>query len=120
LLAVLTFPDTDELEVHLTFDGRRIIGRAAASNGVLGVVEATVDGLRAFAPSLSFTPVWARELERGEDLEVHLVGCEVHTAEGSRRNGLASGASPIEAAARATLHALNRTLTPALVPAESA
>ena len=48
MLAVLTFPDTDELEVHLTFEGRRIIGRAVASNGILGVVEAMVDGLRVF------------------------------------------------------------------------
>ena len=28
LLAVLAFPDTDELEVHLILDGRRTIGRA--------------------------------------------------------------------------------------------
>ena len=52
LLAVLTFPDTDELEVHLTFEGRRIIGRAVASNGILGVVEAMVDGLKVFVPRL--------------------------------------------------------------------
>lgn len=119
LLAVLTFPDTDELEVHLTFDGRRIIGRAAASNGVLGVVEATIDGLRAFAPGLTFTPVWAREFDQDRDPDVHLVGCEVRTESGARRNGLASGASPIEAAARATLHALNRTLAPALAAVRS-
>ena len=31
LLAVLVFPDTDELEVHLIHDGRRTIGRAPAS-----------------------------------------------------------------------------------------
>ncbi|HEY5012197.1 MAG TPA: hypothetical protein VIK61_05755, partial [Acidimicrobiia bacterium] len=30
LLAVLSFPDTDELEVHLILDGRRTIGRAPA------------------------------------------------------------------------------------------
>jgi len=118
LLAVLTFPDTDELEVHLTYAGRRIIGRATASRGVLGVVEATLDGLREFAPDLHLTPVWAREVEGGGAAEgdMHLVGCELHTAEGARRNGLASGASPIEAAARATLHALNRSLGPALTP----
>jgi hypothetical protein len=120
LLAVLTFPDTDELEVHLTFAGRRIIGRAAASNGVLGVVEATIDGLRAFAPGLTFTPVWAREFDQDREPDVHLVGCEVRTESGARRNGLASGASPIEAAARATLHALNRTLAPALAEVRSA
>src|SRR5262245_23012612 len=36
LLAVLAFPDTDELEVHLILDGRRTIGRSSSSNGLLG------------------------------------------------------------------------------------
>jgi hypothetical protein len=110
LLAVLTFPDTDELEVHLTFDGRRIIGRSVASNGILAVVEAMVDGLKKFAPRLEFTPSWARVLndERGHD--VHLVACELTAPDGGRRLGIAAGASAIEAAARATLHALNRSI----------
>ncbi len=110
LLAVLTFPDTDELEVHLTFEGRRIIGRAVASNGILGVVEAMVDGLRVFVPQLEYTPSWARVLDddRGD---VHLVACELLAPDLSRRLGVASGASAIEAAARATLHALNRSIS---------
>lgn len=111
LLAVLTFPDTDELEVHLTFEGRRVIGRSVASNGILAVVEAMVDGLKMFAPKLEFTPSWARVLndERGPDS--HLVACELIAADESRRLGIASGASAIEAAARATLHALNRSIS---------
>ena len=120
LLAVLTFPDTDELEVHLTFSGRRIIGRAAASKGALGVVEATVDGLRAFAPSFEFTPVWAKLVNEDGDRETHVVACELTTGDGGRRLGIAVGASPIEAAARATLHALNRTLSPELTDAAPA
>lgn len=115
LLAVLTFPDTDELEVHLTFQGRRIIGRSVASNGILAVVEAMVDGLKVFAPKLEFTPSWARVLndERGPDS--HLVACELIAVDESRRLGIASGASAIEAAARATLHALNRSIAQHLV-----
>lgn len=109
LLAVLTFPDTDELEVHLTFEGRRIIGRAVASNGILGVVEAMVDGLRVFVPALEFTPSWARELD--DERELHLVACELTAPDDTRRLGIASGASAIEAAARATLHALNRSIS---------
>ncbi len=108
LLAVLTFPDTDELEVHLTFEGRRIIGRAVASNGILGVVEAMVDGLKVFVPRLEFSPSWARELEDERDL--HLVAVELLALD-SRRLGIAAGASAIEAAARATLHALNRSIS---------
>ncbi len=117
LLAVLTFPDTDELEVHLTFEGRRVIGRAVASNGILAVVEAMVDGLKMFAPKLEFTPSWARVLndERGHDS--HLVACELTAPDNSRRLGIASGASAIEAAARAALHALNRSMSQHLADA---
>ncbi|HET9730400.1 MAG TPA: hypothetical protein VFR41_13295 [Acidimicrobiia bacterium] len=46
LLAVLAFPDTDELEVHLILEGRRTIGRAAASAGLLGAAEATIDAVK--------------------------------------------------------------------------
>jgi hypothetical protein len=114
LLAVLTFPDTDELEVHLTFEGRRIIGRAVASNGILGVVEAMVDGLKVFVPKLQFTPSWARVLN-DDGRDVHVVACELLAPDDSRRLGIASGASAIEAAARATLHALNRAISRLLV-----
>jgi hypothetical protein len=118
LLAVLTFPDTDELEVHLTLDGRRTIGRAAASRGLLGAVEATLDALRAFAPTLTLASGWARPIDVSSD-EPFLVACEVSTGAGSARHGIATGGSPIEAAARASLHALNRTLARSL-DAESA
>ncbi len=113
LLAVLTFPDTDELEVHLTFAGRRVIGRGAARGGPLGVVEATIDGLAALVGPLPYRPAWARPLpaegDRGALVAVGLGG-----GDDVARYGLAGGASEIEAAARATLHALNRTLAPAL------
>jgi hypothetical protein len=106
LLAVLTFPDTDELEVHLTLAGKRAIGRAAASRGLLGAVEATVDAIRVFVPDLDATASWARTLESSSG-EPFLVAVGLLTA-GSSRHGLATGGSPIEAAGRATLHALNR------------
>jgi len=116
LLAVLTFPDTDELEVHLTLDGRRAIGRAAASRALLGAVEATLDALTTFLPELDTKASWARTLESaaGEPylVGVGLVGSEVH----AHRHGLATGASPIEAAARATLHAVNRLVSRSPAP----
>lgn len=115
LLAVLTFPDTDELEVHLTLDGRRTIGRAAASRGLLGAVEATLDALRAFAPTLTLGPGWARPIDVSSN-EPFLVACEVSAGAGAARHGIATGSSPIEAAARASLHALNRTLARSLDP----
>ena len=42
--------------------------------------------------------------------DVHVVACELLAPDDSRRLGIASGASAIEAAARATLHALNRAV----------
>ncbi len=113
---MLTFPDTDELEVHLTFEGRRIIGRAVASNGILGVVEAMVDGLKVFVPTLEFTPSWARVLN-DDGSSAHVVACELLAPDGTRRLGIASGASAIEAAARSTLHALNRAIAKQLADA---
>jgi hypothetical protein len=107
---VLTFPDTDELEVHLTLAARRTIGRAAASRGLLAAVEATLDALRGFVPNLAYEPAWARTLETstgdGFLVAAGLTGVETQKA----RHGLASGASAIEAAARATLQALNRSI----------
>ena len=109
LLAVLTFPDTDELEVHLTFGGRRIIGRSAASAAITGAATATVEGLRTFAPKLDGTVEWASELTDQSTESEYVVACSI-AVDGATRLGIASGGSRIEAAARATLHALNRTM----------
>ena len=109
LLAVLTFPDTDELEVHLTFGGRRIIGRSAASAAIIGAATATVEGLRTFAPKLDGTVEWVSELTDQSTESEYVVACSI-AIDGATRLGIASGGSRIEAAARATLHALNRTM----------
>lgn len=109
LLAVLTFPDTDELEVHLTYSGRRIIGRALASEGIAGAINATLFGLRNFVPDLAIDMVWSEELTEHSTDATTVVACEV-TIDGEARQGIAAGGSRIEAAARAALHALNRSL----------
>ena len=109
LLAVLTFPDTDELEVHLTYEGRRVIGRAAASTGVSGAVAATLEGLHNFAPELAADLLWAEELAGHEAAHASVVACALQ-ADGHAVLGIAAGGSRIEAAARSALHALNRTL----------
>lgn len=109
LLAVLTFPDTDELEVHLTFGGRRVIGRAQASAGVFGAAKATLEGLAGFAPTLPAQLAWSTELTDQSSETAYVVACCV-TVESGSRLGIAAGGSRIEAAARATLHSLNRAL----------
>jgi hypothetical protein len=114
LLAVLAFPDTDELEVHLVLDGRRTIGRAAARHGIDGAVEATIDAVRELGlqTDLSPRPRWTRTLDdAGYDDEVVVaVALEGVDDRRSVQYGVASGASLIDAAARATLDALNRRL----------
>ncbi len=109
LLAVLTFPDTDELEVHLTFAGRRVIGRATASATVTGAVRATLEGLAEFAPGLGASVGWAEDVPGHDGTGAAVVACGLRVGEQTVL-GIASGGSRIEAAARATLHALNRSL----------
>lgn len=117
LLAVLTFPDTDELEVHLTHDGRRVIGRASASTGVAGAVSATILGLENFAPDLGADLLWAEELAGHEAAHASVVACALAVGDAPVL-GIAAGGSRIEAAARSSLHALNRILERQLTPTD--
>jgi hypothetical protein len=112
LLAVLAFPETDELEVHLIHNGRRTIGRAPASHGLVGAVEATIDAIRELGAGIDPQPRWARSImDAGEDRTVVAVALEgVLDGDALLDYGLAAGASPIDAAARSTLDALNRRL----------
>jgi len=115
LLAVLAFPDTDELEVHLILDGRRTIGRSSSSNGLLGAVEATLGAVRELGASFEPTPLWARELDSDEDERtVVAVALGGVVSDAPNDYGIAAGASPIDAAARSTLDALNRRLAQVL------
>ncbi len=117
LLAVLAFPDTDELEVHLILEGRRTIGRAAASHGLVGAVEATIDAVRGLGAAIEPRARWARALDETDDERV-LVAVALEQDDGGDEQalhyGLAAGASPIDAAARSTLDALNRKLSQVL------
>ena len=111
LLAVLSFPDTDELEVHLILDGRRTIGRAPASRGLVAALDATLAAIADFEFPFSPTPRWARALESTQ--EEALIAVALDEGDPSERvlYGVASGATPIDAAARATLDAINRRVT---------
>jgi len=115
LLAVLAFPDTDELEVHLVLEGRRTIGRAAASRGIEGAVEATIDAVRDLGAGFHPRLRWARALTDAEvgngDQEVVGVALDGVDSRALLHYGMAAGTSLIDAAARATLDALNRRLS---------
>jgi hypothetical protein len=112
LLAVLAFPDTDELEVHLVLDGRRTIGRATASSGLIGAVDATIDAARSLGADFRPRARWARALDDTADDERVVVAVALQDGDtGEMQYGLAAGASAIDAAARSTLDALNRRLS---------
>jgi hypothetical protein len=112
LLAVLAFPDTDELEVHLILEGKRTIGRAPASSGLVGAVEATIDAIRSLGAPFQPRAKWARALDDTSDDDRVIVAVALESVEDDDQlqYGLAAGASPIDAAARSTLDALNRRL----------
>ena len=110
LLAVLSFPDTDELEVHLILDGRRRIGRAPASRGLVAALDATLAAVREFGFALTPTPRWARAIESSEEDALIAVALDDESDE-RILYGIAPGTNPHDAAARATLDAINRRAT---------
>jgi hypothetical protein len=107
LLAVLSFPDTDELEVHLILDGRRRIGRAPASRGLVAALDATLAAVREFGFPITPTPRWARAIESSEEDALIAVALDDESDE-RILYGIAPGTNPPDAAARATLDAINR------------
>ena len=80
-----------------------------------GAVGATLEVLRNFAPDLGADLMWAEELAGHEVAHASVVACAIQ-AGGASVLGIAAGGSRIEAAARAALHALNRTLEERLAP----
>jgi hypothetical protein len=113
LLSVLSFPDTDEVEVHLVKGDRRTIGRGRASGGVGAVASATIDALVELGTGLDMLVRWSRRLDNGDD-EGALVAVSLvvdHPDTGRLMcYGVASSHGPLDAAARATLDGLNRQL----------
>lgn len=113
LLSVLAFPDTDEVEVHLVHGDRRTIGRGRASGGVAAVAAATVAAVRELGAAFDVQVRWARTIETdGETGSLVGVSLVVDSEDAGRVlcYGLAGSHGPMDAAARATLDALNRQL----------
>lgn len=110
LLAVLSFPDTDEIEVHLLVGDRRTIGRAPASAGIVAAAEATLEAIRQIGAPITPRTRWVRALDSTGDDEMPLVAVAIEGEE-QLHFGLAGGMSAIDAAARSTLDALNRRLS---------
>jgi hypothetical protein len=103
-----------ELEVRLALGDAEGIGRAPTDHGLLAPVEATVAAIRVFLPDLRFLPGWARLVETTPDRRFLVVASLTDPDTQEHRRGAAEGASPVAAASRATLAALNRTIAPDL------
>jgi hypothetical protein len=110
LLAVIPSFDNLEIEVHLGYAGQRTVGRGQSGMGPMEVASATLDALRFLRLPVSYKVLAASSLSGGiGDAVVVILGGDRPT---SNRYGIATGQTLEEAAARATLHALNRTLIP--------
>lgn len=109
VLRVLTLVDTDEVEVHLG-DGRtRTIGRAPVARGLLGAVEATLEAIREFPVDLKVEAEWARAIEMTSTARP-IVAVAFVPPGGDEFCGLSHADTELEAAARATLEALDQRL----------
>ncbi len=111
LVEVTTDPAAGELAVHLAHGEERAVGRASSAHGLLGVVEATVHAVRTFLPDLAYLPGWARTIETTPDRRFIVVASVTDPEARSHLRAAAEGESPLDAAARATLATLNRTIS---------
>lgn len=101
----------DTLLVRLARDDEESVGRAPTEHGLLSAVEATVYAVRAFLPELSFLPGWARLIETLPDRRFLVVASVTDPEARVNLRGVAEGPTPVDAAVRATLAALNRTVS---------
>ncbi len=116
LVEITSDPAIGELQVRLALGDDEGVGRASTDHGLLAPVEATVAAIRVFLPELRFLPGWARLVETTPDRRFLVVASVTDPDAQEHRRGAAEGASPVAAAARATLAALNRTIALDLAP----
>jgi len=114
LVDVTTDPAAGELTVRLGHGDDEALGRASSGHGLVGAVEATVYAVRTFLPDLAYLPGWARTVETTPERRFLVVASVTDPVARAHLRGAAEGPTPIEAAARATLAALNRTISRSL------
>lgn len=102
---------TQEMEVHLVHRGVHTVGRGTAGSAE-EAVDATLQALLDLGADLPFHKVEAASAPvNGDDYQAVIVILEPEDANRGTRYGVAKGDTMEEAAARATLHALNRYLS---------
>lgn len=111
LVDVAADPAAGEVTVRLARGEEESLGRASTSGGLPAAVEATVVAVRAFLPDLAYLPGWARTIETTPDRRFLVVASVTDPLTREHRRGAAEGATPIDGAVRATLAALNRSIS---------
>jgi len=111
LVDVSTDPDAGEIGVRLARNDETALGRGTMDHGLLAAVEATVYAIRTFVPDLAFLPGWARVEETTPERNFLVVASVTNPEARRHLRGAAEGATPVEGAVRATLAALNRTIS---------
>ena len=111
LVDVTTDAGVGEVTVRLARGEEESLGRASTAGGLPAAVEATVVAVRWFVPELPYLPGWARTVETTPDRRFLVVASVTDPITRTHRRGAAEGATPIEGAVRATLAALNRTIS---------
>ena len=109
LVSVQSRPETGELEVHLRHDEQRTVGRGALARAGAAAADATLDALGELGEAQGNRVAWVRTVDTLPDRRF-LVAVSLTRAEDTPVYGIALGSSPIEAAARATLAACNRSI----------
>ena len=109
LVSVQTRPETGELEVHLSHHDRRTVGRGSLARAGAAAADATLEALRELGEARTHRVAWVRTVDTLPD-RTFLVAVSLTRTNDTSVYGIASGTSPIEAAARATLAACNRDI----------
>ena len=109
LVSVQSRPETGELEVHLRHHDRRTVGRGPLARAGAAAADATLDALRELGEARAHRVAWVRTVDTLPD-RTFLVAVSLTRTDDTPVYGIASGTSPIEAAARATLAACNRDI----------
>jgi hypothetical protein len=111
LVDLATDPGAGEVSVTLARGEEEATGRASTAGGLPAAVEATLVAVRWFVPELPVLPGGGRTGETTPDRRFLVVASVTDPITRTHRRGAAEGATPIEGAVRATLAALNRTIS---------
>jgi hypothetical protein len=106
LLAVRSVPEDGEIEAHVALGGARAVGRAPLAHGLAGAAEAVLAATTQVETGSSWQPAWVRTVETTADGHFVVAVALIDPDADGHRHGIATGLSPIEAAARATATAL--------------